>query len=1143
MVKTFAELNVHPKDAGCAGCPLFNIGASFARTDGTGANGVVLLGEALGESEALAGKPFQGEAGMMLNRILHRGAMKREDFLIANTINCHPANNYLDGAPYERGAVEHCRQYLDQTLQAAPQIKVLVPMGNTALEALTDHRGVKNFHGTIHWNDRYQRWVVPTLHPSFVLRTGCKEFPTVLFDIGVALGIVRNGGFQRSPVLYVETPDIQQLLHFVLAYEAALKHTPDTILAADIETNYSSDLDEEDVLDKDQGWPPTRISFAYRPNEAITVPFSAAFLPLIQRALGGSGMKVFWNGNKFDVPKLKIAGIRFNGVIIDAMDLWHFFRSDLPRGLGYVSPFFTDLGPWKHLNKERPEFYSCVDSDALLRIVLKIRAMLVAEGTWETFLKYFAYLEPRFARMSEIGIGIDEVVRQERKAHYENIRDNTAQLIQGLIPDELKPRTKGKQGGFKGKPQDVRLYLASNPGVDDATAWTALGYQLFKAPDDVYRWDKIEDFNHNSSQQIIRYIEHKYGSGSVPRDKKTGRPTTGQEELARLARQHDDAVLNLILDAANADGKITAFIRPWTPAADGRVHGIFTNNPATPRIASQGPNLQNFPIRSAEAAELRRMIVPGAGFEYLIECVAPETKILKSDLTWVNAESLKMGDALIAFDESTELRHEQRFCEAVVTNNLVLTKPRVKIVTTVGSIIVAENHLFLGRNNGYRKEWKIAKKLKPGFQLTFLTSPWETDESREGGYLAGIFDGEGWVHKTHVGWAQNPGLTHDLIKSLVEKRGFAFTQTLGSNSSASCYTTNFAESLHVLGAIRPQRLLAKAKQLWDGRRTWGKRTPIVTVLRVEPLGEGPVMALETTTGTYISEGFFSHNCDYKGIEAIIVGVLANDADYVRLAYRSIHSFVAAASLGERIDLGVSDSDLDLALKEAKRRSLAKPIGGTTLYDAAKRTVHGSNYREGALLLHRTFPEIFPTVKIAQELQDLYFGLFPKIVAWQDSVVKQCHEHCFVENPWHVKRWLWAAKKWHFNRRSGEWELVDGDDAKKAIATIPQGSAGMIMRGALMRPGWDAILDRACGMMTIHDSLVARARDARERDWVIAQLCETMEYEIPELGGIIIPVEIKVSGRNGNWGPVIRDKDGHVVSNPLGMEEMSRVAAR
>src|SRR6266699_775111 len=130
MGKTYEELNKHAKPDRCKGCPLFGVGASFARVDGTGRNNVALVGEALGEGEALSGKPFQGDAGYQLNQILHRVSLKRDDFLIMNTINCHPPNNYLDGAPYEAGAIAHCSTYFDETLAARPNIKVLVAMGN-----------------------------------------------------------------------------------------------------------------------------------------------------------------------------------------------------------------------------------------------------------------------------------------------------------------------------------------------------------------------------------------------------------------------------------------------------------------------------------------------------------------------------------------------------------------------------------------------------------------------------------------------------------------------------------------------------------------------------------------------------------------------------------------------------------------------------------------------------------------------------------------------------------------------------------------------------------------------------------------------------------------------------------------------------
>lgn len=892
------ELDAHARGAQCDGCALRHVGHSFSRNDGTGRNGVLLLGEALGETEALKGLPFQGDAGFLLNKALQRAGLKREDFLITNVVRCHPPNNFLEGASYEAAATEQCDQYFRETLASHPQIKVVVAIGNVPMFKMLGEKGVKNWHGTIHWNAKYGVWVVPTLHPSFVLRTGHKELPTLVYDIGVALRVAKVG-FTRSSVDYILYPTHELLEQFADRYEQQCARDTDTLLAADIETAYSRDHDEEDVLEKDGSWTITTISFSYAANTAITVPWRQDYLAAILRLLRGAGTKCWWNGNKFDLPRLRNAGAHIGGLNIDAMDAWHVLRPDLPRGLGYVSPFFTDIAPWKHLSKAEPEYYSCVDADTLLRIMLKIREHMRRDNIWQTFIDYWTRVEPVFAAMSEVGIGIDETKRLHIKENYEKIRDNTATLIQAHIGPELRPRRKAKDGGYHGIPRDVRAYIKEHNL--DATAidagWRACGYTKFPfiagttrvateaelhatgtegGMDVEWRYDYSEPFNHNSPTQIIQYLEAKYGREAIPRNKKTGSPTTGAQELERLARKKNDPVLNLILDAANADGKITSFITPWTPDSDGRVHGVFTNTPATPRIASQGPNLQNFPIRSEEAAMMRQMIVPGDGWEYM---------------------------------------------------------------------------------------WEL---------------------------------------------------------------------------------------------------------------------------------------------------------DYKGIEAIIVGILAKDQDYVRLAYKSIHSFVASAAVGKPISLACSDADLDLALKEAKKISLATPVPGsnTTLYDAAKRTVHGSNYLEGARLLTLTFPDVFPTAKDAQRLQDLYFELFPKIHVWQQEVIDFADEHNYVMNPWGIKRWFWNVKRWAYSVRTKKWEQKLGDDAKKAIATNPQGSAGMIMRGALQSNAAAELLAERSLNITIHDSLVGRARDKKHLDLCLERGKAAMEYAIKELGNIVIPVEAKIGP---SWG--------------------------
>jgi DNA polymerase I-like protein with 3'-5' exonuclease and polymerase domains len=67
--------------------------------------------------------------------------------------------------------------------------------------------------------------------------------------------------------------------------------------------------------------------------------------------------------------------------------------------------------------------------------------------------------------------------------------------------------------------------------------------------------------------------------------------------------------------------------------------------------------------------------------------------------------------------------------------------------------------------------------------------------------------------------------------------------------------------------------LAKADGLWENRRVWGKWNKAAVIKSVIPLGEREVIAIGTTTNTFIAEGFLSHNCK---LEAILQGWLAHE---------------------------------------------------------------------------------------------------------------------------------------------------------------------------------------------------------------------------------------------------------------------------
>lgn len=113
-------------------------------------------------------------------------------------------------------------------------------------------------------------------------------------------------------------------------------------------------------------------------------------------------------------------------------------------------------------------------------------------------------------------------------------------------------------------------------------------------------------------------------------------------------------------------------------------------------------------------------------------CVSPDSKILKSDLTWVEAKSLSVGDDLVSVTESTQ---HQQFKKSKITNYEIGQSDMYEVVTTKGSIKVSGNHPFLTYHrsrtnviNTMKKKWKNAEDLEIGDIMPFFEQPWEKDE-------------------------------------------------------------------------------------------------------------------------------------------------------------------------------------------------------------------------------------------------------------------------------------------------------------------------------------------------------------------------------------------------------------------------------
>jgi DNA polymerase len=124
---------------------------------------ILLLGEAPGKDEDIAGRPFVGHAGGILDRALEAAGLPRNTLFITNVVKCRPPGNRKP-KPEE---MEACRPYLlAQVTAVRPQ--VIVTLGSTALRGLIGPgHELKKSRGRPLWFGKVP--VVATYHPAAVL--------------------------------------------------------------------------------------------------------------------------------------------------------------------------------------------------------------------------------------------------------------------------------------------------------------------------------------------------------------------------------------------------------------------------------------------------------------------------------------------------------------------------------------------------------------------------------------------------------------------------------------------------------------------------------------------------------------------------------------------------------------------------------------------------------------------------------------------------------------------------------------------------------------------------------------------------------------------------------------------------------------
>jgi uracil-DNA glycosylase family protein len=158
--------------AGCRACPLWRTGTQTVFGEGRKVSRLVLVGEQPGDQEDLAGRPFVGPAGRLLNEALEEAGLARADTYLTNAVKhfkWEPRGKRRIHQRPSTSEIAACRPWLEAELEVV-QPHVLVCLGAVAAQALLG-RGVRVT------KDRGRRLeselaavTFVTVHPSSILR-------------------------------------------------------------------------------------------------------------------------------------------------------------------------------------------------------------------------------------------------------------------------------------------------------------------------------------------------------------------------------------------------------------------------------------------------------------------------------------------------------------------------------------------------------------------------------------------------------------------------------------------------------------------------------------------------------------------------------------------------------------------------------------------------------------------------------------------------------------------------------------------------------------------------------------------------------------------------------------------------------------
>jgi len=431
----------------CGSCPLAGYCTKVRGESVSEKPKIAFIGEAPGADEERLGHPFVGSAGQELDRILAKAGIHRHNAYLLNLINCRPPNNDLDSDEGQE-ALMFCRPGFEEELLKLHSlgVRTLVTLGAKPTSALGIDGSIHKVRGSVYEASVQGKkfWVVPTFHPSYLIRGQWSEEPTCINDVEKAVGIAQNGYTppREDFLLFPTVRDIEARTKDIL------KCKP--LLGVDTETTALTYYEAEIFV----------MSLALNGEEAFSIPFySQGYKPYwkngdlarVKNCLADilETCPTMYQNAPFDVSVLEANDFKVGRIAHDVLLIHHAIHPELPHNLGYIVSIYGATPFWKDIKLKFPRMretpdeelrtYNCRDSVVLHQVLKPLLEDLRETGTEHIYYNYSLKLIRPTLSLTYNGMKLDRNrLRKWKKELEDELASLESQLrALGDLPDDF----------------------------------------------------------------------------------------------------------------------------------------------------------------------------------------------------------------------------------------------------------------------------------------------------------------------------------------------------------------------------------------------------------------------------------------------------------------------------------------------------------------------------------------------------------------------------------------------------------------------------------------------------------------------------------------------------------------------------------